>query len=356
MAETIKTDIKYFVYSSITSGKKLADIESNLESSVTYKKAYKKITPFLEEKFLNFNPEKNASRDSFNLDVSSPYGTLFIDILMNRDTKHRKLDKIIEIAEPGLVLVIPNISVLGNVGQIKNYYMQFQKRDIYVLCFDSSRLSGLSEYSTSDYSFDRRADDEYERAYRLVSGLDSNVKLSDNRGALSNFTDEFIESYWRYETYQIPESIAISASGLARSPFHRKCALYERSNEYRTGLMSYANAFKLEELPKRFSEYPVQFKELEQIIDSKWDGILPDNIYDTDRIEKVIDDACIDLGIASIYPINYKRLKLRQQVGRKGIAASYNYDSNILEKYEEYSANPANPTNKFWEKYNSGKL
>ena len=351
MAEIINTDIKYFVYASISSGKKLADMENNLESSITYKKTIQ----FLRDNFLDFELEKNVSRDSFNLDVNNPYGTLFIDILMNRDTKHRKLDKIIERAEPGLVLVIPNISVLGNVGQIKNYYMQFQEKDIYVLCFDSSRLTGLSEYSTSDYSFGRRAGDEYERAYRLVSGLDSNVKLSDNRGVLSNFTAAFIESYWRYETYQIPESIAISASGLARSPFHRKCALYERSNQYRTGLMSYADTFKLEELPKRFSEYPAQFKELEQMIDAKWDGTLPNNVYDTGRIEKVIDDACIDLGISSIYPINYKRLKLRQQVGRKGIAASYNYDINILEKYEEYSANPDNPPNEFWEKYSGGK-
>ena len=156
MAEIINTDIKYFVYASISSGKKLADMENNLESSITYKKTIQ----FLRENFLDFELEKNASRDSFNLDVNNPYGTLFIDILMNRDTKHRKLDKIIERAEPGLVLVIPNISVLGNVGQIKNYYMQFQEKDIYVLCFDNSRLSGLSEYSTSDYSFGRRAGDE----------------------------------------------------------------------------------------------------------------------------------------------------------------------------------------------------
>lgn len=347
-------NIRYFVYSSISSGKKLADVEKNLEDSLTYKKVVQTFNQLTS--FLYLKPEENASRESFNLNVRDPYGTLFIDILMNRDTKHRKLDEIIRIATPGLVIIIPKMSVLGSVSQIKKYYEQFKEKDIYILCFDSSRLNGISEYSTSDFSYGRRPYDEYERAYKLIEKLDSNTKLSDNRGVLSNFTSAFIESYWRYETYQIPESIAISASGLARSPFHRKCALYEHTNQYQGDLLQYANTFKLEELPKRFSEYPAQFKELEQMIDSKWNGTLSNDVSDMNRINKIIDDACIDLGISSICPINYKRLKLRQQVGRKGIAASYNYDKDILAKYEEYSTNPDNPPNKFWETYKSGKL
>ena len=52
----------YFVYASISSGKKLADMENNLESSITYKKTIQ----FLRDNFLDFELEKNVSRDSFN--------------------------------------------------------------------------------------------------------------------------------------------------------------------------------------------------------------------------------------------------------------------------------------------------
>lgn len=346
--------LDYFVYASISSGKRLDDVETNLENSRIYKKIKKSVA------FLYSNPEKNASRDSFNYDIENPTGTLFVDFLMNRDKKHRKLDKIIEYVKlhhkyDGFVIVVQSISAFGNINQIKSYYREFHDNKIYVLCLDYSRLSGLSEYSTSNLGFDKRDADEYERAYKLIADLKPDANELNNRGAISSFSEAFIESYWMYETYQIPESIAIAASGITRSPFHRKCNVYESSAEYQNDIINYAKKFPLEQLPKRFSKLPEKFKELEQIINSKWDDSLS-YTQNKEEIDKIFDDACIELHIPTIHPIQYKRLKLSQTVGRKGIAASYNYDEDIIRKFEEYSLNPENPLKEFWDKYKNGEL
>lgn len=350
--------LDYFVYTSISSGKKLNEVESNLENSRIYKKIIKSIA------FLASNPEKNASRDSFNYDKENPNGTLFVDFLMNRDKQHRKLDKIIEYVKlhhknNGFVIIVQSISAFGTIPQIQSYYRIFQDNKIYVLCVDYSRLSGLSEYSTSNFGFDKRDRDEYERAYMLVNDLKPDAKELNNRGAISYFSEAFIESYWMYETYKIPESIAIATSGIGRSAFHRKCALYEYSGDFIGKIhdLSKEDLSTFAKQPKRFSKPPAEFGELEQIIDNKWIDNLS-NIYinNMSTIEKKFDDACIELHIPTIHPINYIRLKLRQEVGRKGIAATYNYDENIINKFEEYSLNPENPLNKFWEKYKGKKL
>ena len=346
----------YFVYASISSGKKLDDVETNLENSRIYKKLKKSVA------FLYSNPEKNASRDSFNYDIDNPIGTLFVDLLMNRDKQHRKLDKIIEYVklhykDRGFVVVVQNISAFGDVTQIKSYYRKFRENNIYVLCIDYSRLSGLSEYSTSNFGFEKRNYDEYERAYRLIDNLKTGAKELKNRGAFPKFTKSFLESYWMYETYQIPESIAIAASGITRSPFHRKCSVYESSVEYQSEIINYAKEIPLEQLPKRFSKLPEKFKELEKIINNYWDDSLSyTQSKNTEEIDKLFDDVCIELRIPTIHPIQYKRLKLRQDVGRKGIAASYNYDEDIIRKFEEYSLNPENPLDEFWDKYENKEL
>lgn len=349
---------KYFLYTSITSGQKTDIMEKNLKNTL----AYKKIEKSFKENFgfLKMKSERNYSRNSFNLNKKNPYGTLFVDILTNPDAKHPKLDNIIKIAPRGLVIVIQNMRVLGNVEQIKNYYNIFREKEIYILCLDCTRLSGISEYSTSNFGFEQRTPiEEYYRAYELINEFSKETKLVDNRGKIPKFTPAFIESYWQYEMYKIPEDIAIATSGLIRSPFHRKCALYEYSKDFYIK-MYYLNKEKklaLEQLPKRFSKLPEKFKELEQIVDSNWDSSLTySDSTNTKDIEKIIDDACIELRIPSIHPINYRRIKLRQAVGRKGIAAAYNYDEDVIRKFEEYSSNPKNKLNKFWEKYKNKEL
>jgi len=358
--------LPYFIYASISSGKTLDAVKANLDNSRIYQKTMKNIEaiPFLFNK-----PEENATRDSFNVDYKDPDGTLFIDFLMNRDKRHRKLDKIIEYVKQyhknnGFVIVVQNIGVFGNVAQIQFYYRLFQENNIYVLCIDYSRFSGLSEYSTSDFGFDKRCIDEYERAYTLVNALTPDSKALNKRGAISTFSKAFIKSYWMYETYQVPENIAIAASGLARSPFHRKCALYEYSAGYQHDMDNiYICGEKigysaLAELAKRFSTFPAsQFKELEQLVDAEWnnDNTLSDK--DIEEINKIMDNACIKLGIPSMHPINYKRIKLSQTEGRKEIAKSYKkYDKNIIQAYEAFSLNPDNDPKDFWNQYNSHSL
>lgn len=383
--------LDYFVYASISSGKNLDDVKTKLDDSRIYKKLIeiektekkkkeeekkeieiKDIEKIEKEEkikeiensiaFLSFESEKNASKDSFNYDENNPSGTLFIDYLMNRDKQRRKLDKIIEYVKlhhkyEGFVIVVQSISTFGTIAQIQNYYRQFRENNIYVLCVDYSRFSGLSEYSTSNFAFEKRNDDEYERAYMLIDNLETGEIGLKNRGASPKFTEAFLESYWMYETYQIPENIAIAASGITRSPFHRKCSVYESSVEYRSEIINYAKRFPLEQLPKRFSKLPEKFKELEKIINNNWDDSLSySDSKNKEEIEKIFDDACIELRIPTIHPIQYKRIKLRQDVGRKGIAASYNYDEDIIRKFEEYSLNPKNELDKFWEKYKSKEL
>lgn len=350
----------YFAYTSIRSGKRESEVIFNMDKSL----AQQKILNSFRDHFLAVKMEKNYSRESFNIDKKDPDGTLFIDILMNRDKRHRKLDNIIQYVSDNkfkeFVIVIQNIHVLGNVEQIKNYYREFKKHNIYVLCFDNFRLSGISEYSTSDFGFRRRKDiKEYDRAYNLIEQLDANEKLADSRGVLSQFSESFKESYWQYEKYQIPESIAIEASGLKRTPFHRKCALYEYSYDFQStvGRMDKEELKNLIELPKRFSKFPERFKELEQKIDPAWDDdLLYEHFENMDSIDKLIDDACIELHIPSVHPVNYKRLKLRQEKGRKGIIASYNYNEDIIKKFEEYSLNTENKKQNFWRKYKKNEI
>jgi hypothetical protein len=331
---------KMYAYSCIKTGNKENKNFSQLSQTETYQNIAKTFSSHMFHTVL----EKNYSIKGF--DESA---TVFVDVLMYRDTERYKLNRIIQASNPyDTVLFILDINVFGSAEEIKATYRKFKEYKIHILCPDHNRLSGLSEYSTCGYDFEPLSSRETNRAYALVNAL-TDADLKDNRGRPSTYSTDFEFSYWLYESYQIPEDIAILMAGQKKTAFHYKAVNYESSGVYENGMRRFAAKWSMESIPKRYMKLPSKFDELSARIENQ-------NV----PLEKIMDDICIDLHIPTVHPVTYQRFQLRQQLEKEGVSIlkqfkNYNYD--IIERLKKYKeTSPSDVSSSFYENYLHNKI
>lgn len=273
--------------------------------------------------------------------VFSPEKTLQVDIMTSkRNGMHFKLDSIIKYAEEHplepISIVINSINAFGDSESIKKYYSKFRKCKIGILLPDYTRECSLSEYSTYNFGFEFRPQNELNRAYDLIEQL-TNDDIPDNRGRkASEYTKTFRVAFWLYELFRIPEKTAVSMAGLSKNGFHMKADNYEQTINYKRELSIMEEKFQISKYIKRNRPVPENFNKLIQWEQKKTKEIQKKATWKESEMTS-LELACIHCKVPMIFPIDYKRLILKMENGKKELARCIKmYDEDLLARFEEW--------------------
>lgn len=221
------------------------------------------------------------------------------------------------------VLIINSLSAFGNVASIKKYYKIFREKKIGVLFPDYTRESSLSEYSTFNFGFEPRTKSEYDRVFDLVDRLEDG-DLPDSRGRIGkDYSMAFRVAFWLYELFKIPEKTAVAMSGYSKNGFHMKADNYEQTQNYKEELEIFDKEYNISTLIKRNRPVPENFDKLIHWYEKKGS----------------LEMACIHCKVPMIFPVDYKRLLLKAEGGRKELARCTKlYDTDLINRFDEWVA------------------
>lgn len=337
-------------YFSIRTGLTKNELRNNLENSKFYNE-YLEMVAFLRNKMF-YIPDNEILSPQELIDDSMVFSaeiTLQVDIMTsNRKNMRFKLDNIIQYARENpdkeISILINSINAFGNSKSIKRYYREFQENKIGILLPDYTRDCGLSEYSTYNFEFGFRPQNELTRAYDLIERL-TDDDIPDNRGRkASEYSITFRVAFWLYELFKIPEKMAVSMSGYSKNGFHMKADSYEQTQNYKDELIKMEENFQISKLIKRNRPVPENFDKL-----IRWE-LKQDKKIKHQRDWKIsemtsLERACIHCKVPMIFPIDYDRLILKAENGRKELARCIKlYDTDLLEKYDEWIKSGKAPT------------
>lgn len=347
-------------YFSIRTGLTKNELRNNLENSKLYNEYLEMVSSLRDSMF--YIPDDEIISPQKLIDDSMVFSaekTLQIDIMTSkRDNMYFKLNNIIqytkEIAKKypkqyikkQLIncILINSISAFGNSESIKRYYREFRKSNIGILLPDYTRECGLSEYSTCNYAFMFRPQNELNRAYDLIERLtDDDVPANRGRKA-SEYSKTFRVAFWLYELFKIPEKIAVSMSGYSKNGFHMKADSYEQTINYKNELIIMDEHFQISSLIKRNRPVPENFDKLVRWKEKQDKKINHQRKWSESEMTS-LERACIHCKVPMIFPVDYKRLILKAENGRKELARCIKlYDTDLLKKYDEWIKSGKKPT------------
>lgn len=323
------TGQKFYGYASLRTGHTKSALKENFENTKLYAD-YKNIVKSMKDNYLYVSDdaliptyELIENNMTFNPDTS-----LQVDIITSaRDGMFYKLDSIIKQSEEqkykpfNTVLVILSLSAFGNLASIKKYYKIFREKNIGVLFPDYTRENDLSEYSTVDFGGNPL--EKYSRAFDLIERLEDG-DLPDSRGRIGEkYSNSFRAAFWLYELFKIPENIAVSMSGYSKNGFHMKADNYEQTVHYKMELELFDQKYHISTLVKRNRPVPKNFDKLIHWYEKKGN----------------LETACIHCKVPMIFPVDYKRLILKAEGGRKELARCTKlYDIDLINKFDEWIA------------------
>lgn len=317
-----------YAYACLRTGHNKDDLIENIQNTKLYND-YMYILHFMEHAFVDI-PRSEIILDATTITnnmLFNPMHRLQIDIMTStRNGMYYKLDSIIEQARkspvPNTALIVASINSFGTLDNIKKYYKIFRKEKIGVLIPDYTRESSLSEYSTIGFGLDLvEHKPEYDRAFDLVENLEPG-DIQDNRGRIAGeYTRTFRVAFWLYELFRIPEKMAVAMSGFSKNGFHLKADSYEQTLNYRRELEKFDKLFGISSLIKRNRPVPSNF----------------DKLIHWEEKKNSLERACIHCKVPMIFPIDYKRLKLKQEGGKKELARCLKlYDTNLINYFDEW--------------------
>lgn len=331
------SNMNIYGYASLRTGHTKTELKDNFENTKLYADyidlvdSMKKMFVYVSEDALIPTYALIEDNMTFNPDTS-----LQVDVITSaRDGMFYKLDSIIKQSEEqkflsfNTVLIINSLNAFGNVASIKKYYKIFRDKKIGVLFPDYTRESGLSEYSTFSFGFEPREQSEYNRAFDLVERLEDG-DLPDSRGRIGkDYTDSFRVAFWLYELFKIPEKTAVAMSGFSKNGFHMKADNYEQTQNYKEELERFEKEFHISTLIKRNRPVPENFDKLIHWYEKKGS----------------LEMACIHCKVPMIFPVDYKRLILKADGGRKEVARCTKlYDTDLINSFDEWIASGNAPT------------
>lgn len=330
-------------YASLRTGQKKNELIVNFTKTKLYNDYIDIVSTLLDNMFYVPEDERVPNyrliEDNMKFDSEK---VLQVDIMTSaRAGMHHKLDCIIEQAIEksflpfNTVIVINSISAFGGCANIKKYYRIFREARIGVLFPDYTRESGLSEYSTCGFDFEPRSQSEYDRAFDLVERLEED-DIPDNRGRIgSDYTNSFRIAFWLYELFRVSEKVAVKMSGYSKNGFHMKANSYEQTVNYKKELEIFEEHFSISKLIKRNRPVPENFDKLVHWYEKKGS----------------LELACIHCKVPMIFPIDYKRLVLKDQGGKKELARCLKlYDEDLMSQFEEWVQTGKEPT-EFYKTY-----
>ena len=334
--------MKYYGYISIRTGLTKTELRSSFANSKLYSQ-YLDMIDLFREKMLYISDDEILSPSELIDDsmVFSAKKNLQVDIMTSkRNGMHFKLDNIIKYAEEhpleAICIVINSINAFGDSESIKYYYHKFRKHKIGILLPNYTRECDLSEYSTFNFAFEFRPQNELNRAYDLIEQL-TDDDVSDNRGSkVDGYETEFRVALWLYELFKISEKVAVSMSGLSKNGFHLKADSYEQTQTYMKELKIMEKNFQISKYMKRNRPVPDNFDKLIRWEQKEAKKIQKNPNWKSSEMTS-LERACIHCKVPMIFPIDYKRLILKMENGKKELARCIKmYDEDMLKKYDEW--------------------
>lgn len=335
-------------YASLRTGHKKNELTENFSNTKLYSD-YMDIVASLQN-YMFYVPEEEQVPDSRLITdnmVFNPDQILQVDVMTSkRDGMHYKLDCIIEQARKetkdktappyNTTITINSINVFGDCESIKNYYRIFRKEKIGILFPNYARNSSLSEFSTIGFDFMPRPLNEYNRAFDLVERLEEK-DIPDNRGRIgSEYTRTFRVAFWLYELFQISEDVAVSMSGYSKKGFHMKATSYEQTLNYKKELEIFDKNFSISKIVKRNRSVPENFDKLIRRYEKRGD----------------LELACILCKVPMIFPVDFERLLLKANGGRKEIVRCLKlYNNKLMDDFDKW-VKDGNKATEFYKNYN----
>ena len=118
-----------------------------------------------------------------------------------------------------------------------------------------------------------------------------------------------------YELFKIPEKTAVAMSGYSKNGFHMKADNYEQTKNYKEELEIFDKEYNISTLIKRNRPVPENFDKLIHWYEKKGS----------------LEMACIHCKLPMIFPVDYKRLLLNAEGGRKELARCTKlYDTDLI--------------------------
>lgn len=240
--------------------------------------------------------------------IGYPNSNVYIDIFSIYYRKRPKLIELIETLKPGDVIVILSILFLGEKEQLVHIYKELIKKQIGLLIIDTK--GNLNELSTVDCKLENRGTEvDLTEIMEKLKTINKNG-LKQTRGrSKKEITEKFIEAYWLYEKFLIPEPLAYEIAGINKQTFHRIANEYERTPKYLERLETENKKHNISNKPKRHGAVPKGFVSVIALVDKG----------------ASLENACIQSGIQPLNPIDYKRYKLKYFGGRKALAKAMEY-------------------------------
>ena len=328
-------------YASLRTGHNKSELTANFSKTKLYNE-YLGIVSTLKGWFFAVPEEEEVPDASLINDnmLFDPQKVLQVDVMTStRRGMHYKLDSIIRQAEKeavpyNTILTIISLNAFGSCDSIKEYYKIFRKKKIGVLFPDYTRESGLSEFSTIGFDFMPRPPLEYDRAFKLVEQLEDG-DIPDNRGRIGNeYTTAFRAAFWLYELFRVSEKVAVAMSGYSKNGFHQKANNYEQTVQYKQELETFNERFAISKLIKRNRSVPKNFDQLIRTYEDEGD----------------LELACILCKVPMIFPIDYGRLLLKYEGGKRELARCLKmYDLDLMDRFDEWVATGKRPDEFFKE-------
>lgn len=320
-------------YASLRTGHKKNDLTENFPNTKLYNE-YMDIVASLQD-CMFYVPEEEQVPDvrliTDNM-VFNPDQVLQVDVMTSkREKMHYKLDCIIHQAREEMkeeftfpyntIITINSINAFGDCESIKNYYRIFRKEKIGVLFPDYARNSGLSEFSTIGFDFRPRPQNEYNRAFDLVERLEEK-DIPDGRGRIGGeYTRAFRVAFWLYELFQISEDVAVAMSGYSKKGFHMKATNYEQTSNYKNELETFDKNFSISKIVKRNRSVPENFDKLIRRYEKRGD----------------LELACILCKVPMIFPVDFERILLKANGGRKEIVRCLKlYNNKLMDDFDKW--------------------
>lgn len=209
---------------------------------------------FLSEEEAEWRKNTKVAEEFKKLcDLFLPSDCVQIDVIGGTYRRRHQFEKCLKEMGFGDSIVITSLSSLGlNNKELLHNYKRIYEKKIGLLLPDYTQKSGLSRYSTTDYSFSpiSISSEEFEFLCFELSSED----IKSNRGRKKvELSDEFKDIYWLYERYAIDPITACKNKyfDISKNTFRKLADKYEESDDYNEALEYYEKEWKISGLPKR---------------------------------------------------------------------------------------------------------
>lgn len=179
-----------------------------------------------------------------------PAENIYIDLLLNEKDERIELNQLLNRMSCSDTLLILNKHALGDTPQFKRWWREIViKRGLKLLIVDDQAESGVDFYSSTDFSLERKSDEEIREIEESLKHARFE-RLTQGRGRrFVEIGELFKDAYWAFQEFKVTPEEACQYANISRASFYNISKRYEQSEDYPKELSEHFDMVK--DLPKR---------------------------------------------------------------------------------------------------------